>query len=90
MCESGGMPFPSLLSLRLEIVTSERCTRASEWLRTSWNHVRVWADIAREWAVGCVMKASQSLGVHGESSALNRAEISQGPLIKRGFLKAFP
>jgi hypothetical protein len=53
-----------MLSLRLEIVTSSRYAYTSKRRRAGWNHSLLWADTTREWAVDCVLKASQSLGVH--------------------------
>ena len=35
---------PFLLSLRIEIVMSDRCAHAGEWLLTGWNHALFWAD----------------------------------------------
>jgi len=37
-----GTPF--LLSLRIEIVMSDRCARAGEWRLTGWNHALFSAD----------------------------------------------
>ena len=50
-----------MVSLPIEIVKSDRCAHASEWLRVGLHHALFWTDTTRESAVGCVMKASQSM-----------------------------